>query len=107
VLKDVGDLAARFRGCIRKSLDIPSAPWWRKIQSTGGSLHMSDQFDNIVNNAQQKQQQQRERDAQKKGQQRRENIKNDPAQGGGPGDDGYAGMNDREKAAYKKGYNQQ
>ena len=66
-----------------------------------------DQDDPMVTNAIRRQQGDRERAARQKGQQRRERIQNDPAQGGGPADDGYAGMDPGEKDAYKKGYNQQ
>jgi len=64
----------------------------------------NDPNDNAISDAEEKQEQQRERAAHQSGQARRERIQNDPAQGGSPQDDGYAGMTEREKNAYKKGY---
>ena len=63
-----------------------------------------DPIDRAIGNAEEKQEQQRDRAAQQRGQARRERIQNDPAKGGSPQDDGYGGMSQREKDAYKKGY---
>ena len=60
--------------------------------------------DDAMSGAEERQEREREQAALERGRARHQHNRAHPDKPGGPRDDGYASMTEREKAAYKKGH---